>query len=195
MARFAEGIYGMHAFEKRSRATAMKDLGLARERYRDLLAIRKGREAMAKGKTRVSRSSGNTFHDVGFPPAQAEHLRVRADLMISIEKVLKARKLKQAQAAELMGVSQPRVSDLLRGKIELFSSDALIDMLARLGLHVRLVASPAGPRRAMRRPARRTEVGSPAKAGGRGVPRRQDAFSSEASTALGTSMSTNHSEG
>ena len=69
---------------------------------------------------------------------------IRADLMIKIEKVLKARKLTQAKAAELMGVSQPRVSDLLRGKIELFSSDALIDMLARLGLRVRLVASPTG---------------------------------------------------
>jgi len=98
-------------------------------------------------KTKVSKSSGNLFRDIGFSEPEAAHLRVRTDLMIKIEKVLKARKLKQADAAELMGVSQPRVSDLLRGKIELFSSDALIDMLVRLGLRVRLVASPTGSRK------------------------------------------------
>lgn len=102
---------------------------------------------MTRGKTRISRSSGNVFRDLGFSAAEAEHLRVRGDLMMKIEKVLKARKLKQAEAAKIMGVTQPRVSDLLRGKIELFSSDALIDMLARLGLRVRLVTSPTGSRR------------------------------------------------
>ena len=102
---------------------------------------------MPRARAGISRSSGNVFRDLGFSESEAEHLRVRADLMIKIEKVLKARRLKQAAAAKLMGVSQPRVSDLLRGKIDLFSSDSLIDMLARLGLRVRLVVSPAGPRR------------------------------------------------
>ena len=102
---------------------------------------------MARGKTRISRSSGNVFRDLGFSASEAEHLRVRADLMIKVEKVLKARKLKQAEAAKVMGVSQPRVSDLRRGKIELFSSDALINMAARLGVRVRLVTSPTGSRR------------------------------------------------
>jgi transcriptional regulator with XRE-family HTH domain len=59
----------------------------------------------------------------------------------------RTRKLKQAQAAQVMGVSQSRVSDLLRGKLDLFSSDALIDMLARLGRRVRLVTSVAGSQR------------------------------------------------
>jgi len=101
---------------------------------------------MPKGKTKLTRSSGNVFRDLGFVPEEAEHLRVRADLMIKIEKVLKARGLKQAEAAKLMGVTQPRVSDLLRGRIELFSSDALIDMLARLGVRVRLVATSSRSR-------------------------------------------------
>jgi len=96
---------------------------------------------MAKGKTKLTRSTGNVFRDLGFAPEEAEHLRVRADLMIKIEKVLKARGLTQAEAAKIMGVTQPRVSDLLRGRIELFSSDALIDMLARLGVRVRLVTT------------------------------------------------------
>lgn len=105
---------------------------------------------MAKRSTtrpRASRSTGDVFRDLGFSEAEAQHLRVRGELMIQIEKVLAARGLKQAEAARIMGVSQPRVSDLLRGRIDLFSSDALIDMLARLGLRVRLVASPAGSRR------------------------------------------------
>jgi predicted XRE-type DNA-binding protein len=94
-----------------------------------------------KSKSRMTRSSGNVFRDLGFPPDKAEHLLVRADLMIRLEKELGSRGLKQAQAAKLLGISQPRVSDLLRGRVELFSADALIDMLARLELKVRLVAS------------------------------------------------------
>lgn len=94
-----------------------------------------------KPKARVTRSSGNVFRDLGFPPDKAEHLLVRTDLMIRIEKELGSRGLKQAQAAKLLGISQPRVSDLLRGRVELFSADTLIDMLARLGIKVRVVAS------------------------------------------------------
>ena len=94
-----------------------------------------------KPKAGLTRSSGNVFRDLGFPPGKAEHLLVRADLMIRLEKELQSLGLKQAQAAKLLGISQPRVSDLLRGRVELFSADALIDMLARLGIKVRLVAS------------------------------------------------------
>ena len=89
----------------------------------------------------MTRSSGNAFGDLGFPPDKAQHLLVRAELMIRLEKKLGSRGLKQAQAAKLLGISQPRVSDLLRGRVELFSADALIDLLARLGIRVRLVAS------------------------------------------------------
>ncbi|PYQ03916.1 MAG: transcriptional regulator [Acidobacteria bacterium] len=92
-------------------------------------------------KAGVTRSSGNVFRDLGFPPGKAEHLLVRADLMIRLERELQSLRLKQAQAAKLLGISQPRVSDLLRGRVDLFSADALIDMLARLGIKVRLVAS------------------------------------------------------
>jgi len=94
-----------------------------------------------RAKPRVTRSSGNVFRDLGFPPDKAEHLLVRADLMIRLEKELGSRALKQAQAAKLLGITQPRVSDLLRGRVQLFSADALIDMLARLGIKVRIVAS------------------------------------------------------
>lgn len=63
---------------------------------------------------------------------------IRADLMIHIQKLIAARGLKQKAAAKTLGVTQPRISDLLRGRIDLFSTDALIDMLARLGATVRL---------------------------------------------------------
>lgn len=93
-------------------------------------------------KLKVTRSTGNVFSDLGFPEEEAEHLRVRADLLIQIQKALKVRGFKQAEAAELLGVTQPRVSDLARGRLDLFSVDSLIDMLARLGIRVKLVVVP-----------------------------------------------------
>ena len=85
---------------------------------------------MGKAKGRLTRSSGNVFRDLGFAREEAEHLAIRADLMIQIEKAIKGRGLKQAEAAKLMHVTQPRVSDLLRGRMDLFSTDTLIDMRA-----------------------------------------------------------------
>ena len=89
-------------------------------------------------KLKITPSTGNVFRDVGFRREEAEHLLVRADLMIQIQKLIVARGIKQKAAAKTLGVTQPRVSDLLRGRIDLFSTDALIDMLARLGATVRL---------------------------------------------------------
>ena len=87
------------------------------------------------------------IRDLDFGPDEAAHLLVRADLMIQLQKALAARNLKQAEAANLLRVTQPRVSDLLRGRIELFSSDTLIDMLANLGMRVRLVLKRPGDRK------------------------------------------------
>jgi predicted XRE-type DNA-binding protein len=88
-------------------------------------------------KLKITRSTGNVFRDVGFRREEAEHLLVLADLMIQIQKLIAARRLKQRVIANTLGVTQLRVSDLLRGRIDLFSTDALIDMLARLGATVR----------------------------------------------------------
>lgn len=101
------------------------------------------RRTRSESGIKITRSSGNVFRDLGFRAAEAEHLLVRADLMIRIEQVLRARRLKQTEAAKILGVTQPRVSDLRRGRIDLFSTDALIDMLARLGITVRLVFRPS----------------------------------------------------
>jgi transcriptional regulator with XRE-family HTH domain len=64
-----------------------------------------------------------------------------------VQKAITSRRLKQAEAAKVLRVTQPRVSDLLRGRIDLFSTDALIDMLARLGVGVRLVVKPVKTRK------------------------------------------------
>src|SRR5947199_382616 len=88
-------------------------------------------------RTRVQRSAGSVFRDL-FGPEEAASLKIRADLMIEIERLLKRRRLRQAAAAKLLGVTQPRVSDLVRGKIELFSIDTLVDMLTRAGVSVRV---------------------------------------------------------
>ena len=89
-------------------------------------------------KLKVSRSSGNVFHDLGFTSEEAEHLKIRSDLMIQLQKLISVRGLTQAQAAKILGVTQPRVSDLLRGRIDLFSTDAIIDMLARFDVRVKV---------------------------------------------------------
>jgi predicted XRE-type DNA-binding protein len=92
-----------------------------------------------KHKSQQTRSSGNVFRDLGFRAEEAEHLLIRADLLIQLQEAISARRLTQVKAAKILRVTQPRVSDLLRGRIDLFSTDTLIDMLARLGVHVRVV--------------------------------------------------------
>ena len=96
-----------------------------------------------KSKLKVTPSTGNVFKDLGFSTEESEHLLVRADLLLQLQNTLAARGLTQVRAAELLHVTQPRVSDLLRGRIDLFSTDSLIDMLARLGVSVRFVLKPS----------------------------------------------------
>lgn len=91
---------------------------------------------------KIRRSSGNVFRDLGFGAAESENLRLRSDLMIEVSKLIKARRLTQAKAASLFGVSQPRVSDLVRGRIERFSVDTLVAMLGHAGVRVELVIKP-----------------------------------------------------
>jgi predicted XRE-type DNA-binding protein len=94
-------------------------------------------------KLKMTRSSGNVFRDVGFAPGESEHLLVRADLMIKVQKLIESKNLSQAALAKSLRISKPRVNDLLRGRIDLFSTDTLIDILARLGVRVRLVLKPS----------------------------------------------------
>ena len=83
-------------------------------------------------------SSGDAFADLGFSSEEAAHLKLRAQLMGAIRHVIEQRQLTQWQAAKLLGVTQPRISDLMRGKIDLFSIDILVRMLAQADIRVEL---------------------------------------------------------
>jgi predicted XRE-type DNA-binding protein len=89
-------------------------------------------------KTKRTRGSNNVFRDLGFSAAEAENLRIRSAMMTALIAQLEKKRLTQAQAAKLLGVSQPRISDLTRGKIQLFSIDTLVNMLAAAGLKIDL---------------------------------------------------------
>ena len=91
----------------------------------------------------LTKSSGNVFVDLGFPAEEAENLKVRSELMDHVINVIESRGLTQMEAAELFGVTQPRVSDLVCGKIDLFSIDMLVNMLALADVHVSLTVQPA----------------------------------------------------
>lgn len=88
---------------------------------------------------RPSRSTGNVFRDLGFSPEQADHLRIRSELMAKLQAVITARGVKQAEAAEVLGVTQPRVSDLMRGRIDLFNTEMLIEMLSKFGIRTKVL--------------------------------------------------------
>ena len=85
---------------------------------------------------KITPSTGNVFEDLGFEKEEAENLKVRASLMATIRRIIDDEGLTQARAAELFGVTQPRISDVVRGKIELFSIDALVNMVAASGRQV-----------------------------------------------------------
>ena len=71
-------------------------------------------------------------------PGEAEAMKVRAQLLRAVQKKIRATGMSQAAAARLLKVTQPRISDLMRGKIDLFSAEMLIDMLRSLGTQVKL---------------------------------------------------------
>ncbi|MDF2775923.1 MAG: putative small protein [Geminicoccaceae bacterium] len=105
------------------------------------VAVRKQVESST---AHVTPAGGNVFRDLGFRPAEAESLKVRSDLMSALQDLMTERRLTQVQAAKLFGVSQPRISDLRRDKIDRFTVDALINMLAHAGVSVVLkIGRPA----------------------------------------------------
>jgi predicted XRE-type DNA-binding protein len=83
-------------------------------------------------------SSKNIFSDLGYPPEEAAILQMRADLMSELRKFITAKKLTQDKAAKMLGVSQSRVSDLVRGKWEKFSLEMLVILATKAGMRVTL---------------------------------------------------------
>lgn len=87
---------------------------------------------------KVTNSGGNVFEDLGFDAPEAENLKLRAQLMRELELLISDGDLTQSEAAELLGIQQSRVSDLVRGKIDRFSIDMLVKLLARAGRFVEI---------------------------------------------------------
>ncbi len=84
----------------------------------------------------INESTGNVFTDLGFERVEAENLLVRSKLIAAIKSYIKSEGITQGEAAKRFNVSQPRISEIYQGKIDLFSVDKLINMLARVGQHV-----------------------------------------------------------
>ena len=77
-------------------------------------------------------------------PEEAENMKLRSVLMAALKNHIVRTKMSQAQAAQLLGVTQPRISDLMRGKINLFGLEALVNMATAAGLHIEMrVFEPA----------------------------------------------------
>jgi predicted XRE-type DNA-binding protein len=86
--------------------------------------------------THITSKDGNIFEDLGFEPQEASKLKIKAQLMCQISEWIKSEQLKQEDASQILHVTRPRVSDVLRGKSGKFTIDALVDMLERIGKHV-----------------------------------------------------------
>ncbi len=89
-------------------------------------------------KNEIHESSGNVFLDLGYSSEDAAILRMRADLMAEVRKWISDQGLTQAEAAEILQVSQSRISDLVRGKWEKFSLEMLIILAMRSGFNLTL---------------------------------------------------------
>jgi predicted XRE-type DNA-binding protein len=91
----------------------------------------------------ITLGSGNVFFALGFPPAEAENLRIRADLLIDLRHVIHEKGWTQTQAAEFFQETQPRISCIITGDVTRFSIDKLINLLAKAGLQVHVAVKKA----------------------------------------------------
>ena|SRR6185295_4158066 len=90
----------------------------------------------ANQRTIPRKGSGDVFTDLGFSSAESHNLRLRSQMMTALRKFIEREGLTQARAAKRLKVSQPRISDLMRGKISRFSLDALVNMAVDAGLEL-----------------------------------------------------------
>ena len=87
---------------------------------------------------KMTESSGNIFLDLGFPPHEAAVMLLRAELAEALHVWIEREKLTQAQAAKRLKIAQPRMSEIVRGKVELLSLDYLVGLCAKAGIPVDL---------------------------------------------------------
>ena len=102
-------------------------------------------------RVKMVRGSGNVFRDLAFREPEARNLALRSEVMIRIEEFVERSGMTQARAAACLGLTQPRLNALLKGKIDQFSLDALVNAATRAGLQVDLLVT--APKRMRERPA------------------------------------------
>ena len=127
----------------------------------------------AKGEILYSISSGNVFADLGLP--NPEQLLAKAELTFQISQIIEERGLTQAQAAEILGIDQPKVSALMRGKLSSVSMERLYRYLNALGRDVDIVVRPKagrGAQGALRVLSRKRNVATAAKTAHHGAKRK-----------------------
>ncbi len=100
---------------------------------------------MARKRTRIETGTGNVFADLGY--ADAKERRLRVELALQVNQLLKQRGLTQARAAALLAVRQPHISDLARYRLNRFSAERLMEFLTRLGRDVEIRIRPRHSRR------------------------------------------------
>ena len=147
VAKLADAVYVLHCFQKKTQQTAKRDIELAQKAIQGL-------DERGCTMTTKQRFAG-VWDAIEDTPQEAASMRARAALMMSLTEVIREQGMTQAEAATLLGVTQPRVSDLMRGKVTLFSLDTLIDMAATAGMTPTVkVSAPKAPpvKRAPRRP-------------------------------------------
>ena len=145
--KFAEAVFVLHCFQKKSKrgiATPKEDMDIIHARLKIAEAFVKG---VAEMKTRlvdgveVHRGSGNVFADLGLP--DADKLKIKTGLVIEIRKAMRSLGLTQLEAAKRMGITQPKVSDMMRGDFTNLSERKLMDCLTRLGYDIEIKVRPA----------------------------------------------------
>jgi phage-related protein/predicted XRE-type DNA-binding protein len=134
VAKFDDAVYVLHCFQKKTQKTNKADLNLATPA---LPGFVKGARSMSK------KRFDNVWDAIEDTPAQAENMKLRSTLIMALKDHIARTGLSQSEAAKLLGVTQPRISDLMRGKIELFGLDTLVNMIGAAGLHVEMRISDA----------------------------------------------------
>ena len=128
-AKMRDSVYVLHAFQKKTRTTTFREIAIARKRFLENYE----RHSMTK-----PRAFTSVWDAIADTPDEAANLRARAELMQQIAAIIKTNGWKQTEAAAHCGVTQPRMNDLLRGRVSRFSLDALVTIATALGQRVRI---------------------------------------------------------
>ena len=141
--RFSNAVYVLHCFQKKATkgiATPKPDIELIESRLKIAENLRKRIDTM----TEFERGSTNVYADLGY--ADADEMLIKAQLATKIGEIIKRRRLTQTAAAEIVGMSQPKLSAMLRGQFRGISETKMLNCLTRLGRDIKIVVGPAKKR-------------------------------------------------